>query len=201
MLGKSDAEISSFVASNLRQFAGIAELCLLSNPDKRFGGIGHVGNRVLERTLCDVFGMVHADTTFENGALDAFTKEAWLGSVAGMVGRTLDGHYVWSKDVSKEIVRTEVSTLDSCAVFFRPRGHAANELLTFDTQLFDDFHCAIEDLCLRARHHHDMPVVVPAAKAMHHGKVPDPNGPWAERYRFYRSRLAQRWMGFPFQTT
>lgn len=191
VLGKSDAEIAAFLKGNLTAVCGVDELILISNPKKRFGGYGQIANRILARTPCDVFGMVHADTAFEVEAIRTFTLEAHGGAVAGMVGRTLDSQYVWSKDG----VRTEVSTLDCCSIFF-----PTSKGLAFDVATFDDFHCAVEDVCLLARVHHKMPVVVPAAMCSHRGQPFA--GEWAARYLYYRAKLIAKWsFAGPIETT
>jgi hypothetical protein len=169
----------------------VDELFLLANPDARLGGTGVIGNRALSTSGCDVVGLVHADTVFEQGALDAFARAAAAGAIAGVVGRALDGRYIWSKDVTEPV---NVSTLDSCSVFV-PRGRG----LRFDDTSFDGFHCCVEDLCLTAAVA-GLPVVVPPAAAHHVGESTG-RAEWQMAYWQYRKKLQQKWCAVSFATT
>jgi len=173
------------------------ELVLIKTKDGRFGGQGAIFNRVLDRTTCDVVGMVHADTTFAKGSLEIFARTAFSGKVTGLVGRALDKRYVWSKEVK---VETAVSTLDGCSIFL-PRSRLF-ENGCFDSKTFDSFHCGVEDVCLYAQYVH-VPVVVPSAIADHHSEK---NGTylqpeWQKAYWSYREKLVKKWAGVDFETT
>lgn len=135
-----------------------------------------------------VFGIAHADTVFRAGSLESFCSIALNGSICGIVGRSMDGEYRWCHNNPGE-----VSTLDSCCVFF-PR----NSGLHFDEVTFDSFHCYAEDLCLEGRKR-GMKVLVPKAAATHAPNFPSPV--WVESYNIYRRRLSDKWAGVQFKTT
>lgn len=168
------------------------ELVLIKTKDGRFGGQGAIYNRVAERTECDVVGIVHADTTFGPGALSTFAATAAEGKVCGLVGRALDGRYVWSREVSRA---EAVSTLDGCS-FFAQRGRC------FDEKTFPSFHCGVEDACLAAAKC-GLPVVVPRASAYHHSSTTGTylNPEWQAQYWATREKLVAKWPGREFQTT
>lgn len=187
VVAKDHAEIEKFPLANV---LGVAdELVLIANPGARFGGLGAIGNQMLDRSRCDVVAIVHADTGFGPGALAALTQE---DRVTGIVGRALDGRYVWSKDIQEQ---TPVSTLDSCSVFI-PRALG----LRFDAERFNSFHCCVEDLCLTAESH-GVEVSVPVAVASHIGKSHgDPQ--WRDAHYRCRAMLAAKWRGLlTFKTT
>lgn len=194
VLSGSDAELALF---DPKPLYAATQVIIVRNDERRYGGYGQVGNRILDSVLpeADVFGIVHADTTF-GGMSDvhAMLEEA-RDHVAGIVGKSLDGREVWAKN----ILKTEcVSTLDSCSLFFPTKSG-----LRFDTTTFDDFHLCVEDVCLQA-HAKGIPVCVPPANANHRGnRAYDPHarGPWYEKYWLYRDRLAKKWAGTPFTTT
>lgn len=139
----------------------------------------------------DAVGVCHADTRYSIIALERFKDTALTGKVCGMVGRHLQGGYIWSKDVTRPV---EVSTLDCCSVFFR-----RDSGLRFDEETFDGFHCYVEDLSLQA-HAKGIPVVVPPAKASHLEESTR-NPEWQADYKIYRKRLAIKWAGTVFETT
>jgi hypothetical protein len=175
------------------------ELVLIKTKDARFGGQGAIFNRALVRTLCDVVGIVHADTTFGPGALTAFARTAASGKVTGLVGRAAGQQekgqgYVWSKNVDEE---TSVSTLDSCSIFLR-----RDSGLMFDEETFDSFHCTVEDVCLQATGK-GIPVVVPVAYAHHHSEDTGTylNPAWQAAYWKTREKLVAKWPGKEFNTT
>jgi hypothetical protein len=177
----------------LEQFSGSAgevdELVKIVNPAARFGGLGAIANRVLDRTPCDVFGVVHADTTFASGALRAFAETAATGVVAGVLGRDLKGAYVTSKSVR---IRARVSTLDCCSCFF-PRSSG----LRFDAETFDSFHCCVEDLCLTADSKR-IAVCVPPIQALHKGSARED---WLRARQPYLAKLKAKWGHTRFMTT
>lgn len=189
VVAKNQDEIAAFPLENVRD--SVDELILLANPGAHFGGMGAIGNHALDESRCDVVGMVHADTSFGCGALETFTLAAMKFGVSGIVGRSMDGNYVWSKETP---TATEVSTLDSCAVFI-DRATATR----FDTKTFDGFHCCVEDFCLAAGKR-GLSVYVPPAKADHIGAT-YLNIPWQADYRKYRALLDAKWSAVPFLTT
>jgi hypothetical protein len=141
-------------------------------------------------TSAPVFGLVHADTKFREGALEAFVECAEAGNVCGIVGRT-PTKYRWCHkptgfdDGVLTIGPGPVCTLDSCSCFFRP-----DLGLRFDAETFDSFHCHVEDLCMQANER-GIPVVVPSADATH--LAPNPTQEWHAVYLPYRERLAVKW--------
>lgn len=175
---------------------------VMANPDVPYfclvnrerWSMAWIGNAQMDFTDKPVFGLCHADCTFGPDALAVFTQVALSGKVCGTVGVNMGREYIWGKDIPEAFEVRDISTLDSCCVFFR------RDLgLRFDEQTFDGFHCHVEDLCLQA-HAKGIPVVVPAAKADHvGGSTADPV--WQKDYRFYRSRLAEKWKGTRFETT
>ena len=189
VLGKNQQELQGF---QLRHVLGVAdELILLANDSARFGGLGAIGNSVIERSRCDVVGIVHADTVLGAGILESLRNASSRGAVTGIVGALTSSGNVWCRDIQTE---TSVSTLDSCAVFM-PRTLG----LRFDAGAFDSFHCCVEDLCLQA-HQRSTPVLVVPGPADHLGTnwgKPD----WMSEYWAYRAKLSQKWAGVEFRTT
>lgn len=165
------------------------ELVFIANPGARFGGFGQIANRVLDRTRCSVFGIVHADTSFATGALQTF-KLAGATKIAGLVGLRANGHldhvdYVWSRDLQHE---QEVGLLDNCSVFF-----PVDRELRFDEVVFDSFHCNVEDLCWMASAK-DIPIVVPPAHAGHAGNRTG-GSIWTSDFYHYRNLLRAKHKG------
>jgi len=189
VLGKNQLELQSF---QLEHVIGVAdELVLLANDGARFGGLGAVGNALIERSRCDVVGVVHADTMLGAGILKSLRNISSIGAVTGIVGAPAGGGNLWCRDIQTE---TSVSTLDSCAVFV-PRLSG----LRFDAEAFDSFHCCVEDLCCQARQR-AIPVLVVPGPADHLGTnwgKPD----WMNEYWTYRAKLDQKWAGTEFRTT
>ena len=190
VLGKSDQELSEFCARNPHA-AREARLDLVANPNKARGGYSAVANTFLDAATEDIVGVVHADTTFGAGVLRSMSQEAMCdgGRLTGMVGRSFNG-FVWGKDGGGE-----VSTLDSCAVMM-PRSLG----LRFDSDLFDDFHCCVEDLCLQAQKL-GVKTYVPPLYADHIGGFIDRPADWMPNYWRYRTALADKWKGTRFITT
>jgi SAM-dependent methyltransferase len=189
VLGKSTQELSAFCARNPHA-ASEARLVLVANPNKVRGGYAAVANTFLDTVTEDIVGVVHADTTFGVGVLRSMFREAVCtgGRLTGMAGRSFDS-FVWGKDGGGE-----VSTLDSCAVMM-PRGLG----LRFDGELFDDFHCCVEDLCLQALKL-GVQTYVPPLYAEHLGFIDRP-ADWMTNYWRYRTALAAKWPGIRFITT
>jgi GT2 family glycosyltransferase len=197
VVGKDRGDIELF-----QQPEGRHRLWLVANAGRE--PLSKVANRHLDECKTEVLGLCHADTVFGPGAIEAFTALALEGSVCGIVGVDLAGHYRCSyNDQRDDWWRREgsivvagpgpVSTLDSMAVFFR------KDLgLRFDEQTFDSFHCHVEDLCLQA-HARGIPVTVPAADACHRNHKQSQE--WLAGYRVYRARLAEKWKGTEFRTT
>lgn len=190
VLAKSDDELSRFSLAHVAR--STSELVLLSNAEKHLGGLGQIANRYFNAFRSTIVGIAHADTFFGPGSLEAFAECANKGAVCGIVGRGLDGPYVWSRQVRNP---ETVSTLDSCAVFMRKDNQ-----LTFDEVLFDDFHCCVEDLCLQA-HQRQIPVLIPPSNATHDAKLASRPKDWITNYHKYRARLEIKWKTTKFSTT
>jgi hypothetical protein len=77
VVAKNHEELAKFSLENVRD--SVDELVLLANPAARFGGLGIIGNHALDTSRCDVVGLVHADTSFGAGAIEAFHTEAIRG--------------------------------------------------------------------------------------------------------------------------
>jgi hypothetical protein len=182
--------------ANFSVHCGACDIRLMVNVHQ--DPLSLIANRELRIKPRRVFGLVHADTIFRAGALEAFVAAAERGEVCGIVGRTLDGFYRWCfKEPGFEGDRVRgpglVSTLDGCSIFFR-----TDLGLAFDAQTFDSFHCHVEDLCLQASQK-GIDVTVPHADATHASELPSPA--WRDQHGIYRRRLAQKWRGVRFQTT
>lgn len=191
VLGRDEQELAQFRERN----PGIQNevtLVFIANPRKLLGGYAAVANRFLADRSEDVLGIVHSDTTFASGALARIALAALDhgGQVTGMVGRSIDGRFRWSRDGD-----SEVSTLDCCSVFL-PRSLD----LRFDGEIFDDFHCVVEDICLLAASR-GVRIFVPRAIANHlgHGSYVDPM--WMPNHARYRAALRKKWAGRRFITT
>jgi len=166
----------------------VDELVLLSNPGGIFGGLGKIGNYYISHARGDVLGLVHADTVFGPGAIAIFAAAAIQGSVSGMHGRTIKGENAFSPGRP-----AEVSTLDSCSVFFR---RASN--LRFDDKTFDSFHCCVEDFCLEAGAK-KCKIVVPQADAKHLSlRYVSKETTWRSKYSEYRAKLNEKWKHVKF---
>jgi len=166
----------------------VDELILLSNPGGVFGGLGKIGNHYINHARGDVLGIVHADTVFGPGAIAVFAAAAIQGSVAGMHGRTIEGKNAFSQGRP-----AEVSTLDSCSVFFRRSSN-----LRFDDKTFDSFHCCVEDFCLEAGAK-KCRIVVPQADAKHLSvRYNSKETVWRSKYSEYRTRLNEKWKRVKF---
>ena len=181
----------------------VDELVVIINPKARFGGMGAIANRVLDRTACDVVGLIHADTTWGLGDIDRLAGVVVGGNVAGIVGCALEPqpyttnnnglhHIVWGHKIpdDREI---DVSTLDACTIFLR---HDMG--VRFDTQTFDMFHCCVEDVCLTAAKN-GARILVPNVKADHIGTNRAPV--WGHEYARYRQKLVEKHRGTFFRTT
>jgi cephalosporin hydroxylase len=187
--GSSHEKIAEFLTRNPTAIAEVDELVLLVTTDGRFGGLAAIGNRYILETQCDVLGLVHADTVFRPGALRTFAETADDGLICGLVGRSLDGRYVWSKDGGGD-----VSTLDGCSIFLQP-------CFKFDEETFPSWHCVVEDLCLQAEAG-GLRVVVPSAQAEHLSDNWNTNhDEWMRQYWPYRQKLAEKWKHLRFETT
>lgn len=186
VVGKNADQVRGFKLDNV--IGHVDELVVIDNREMRYGGQGIIGNRYLDSCRSDVLGLVHADTEFGPESLRIFAKQAAENTLAGIVGRSLEGAYIWSKQGGK------VSTLDGCSVFLRP-----NLGLRFDPVIFDGFHLCVEDLCLQAVAR-DIQVIVPVANASHIGlSTFEPH--WQKQYRVYQARFKEKWQGVRYATT
>ena len=113
------------------------------------------------------------------------------GAIAGIVGRNLEGVYVWCRDVQEPTV---VNTLDSCSVFI-PRAAG----IRFDEETFGGFHCCVEDICLTAQKA-GMRVLVAPGPGDHTGTM-WPQQQWMHDYWAAAERLARKWTGTVYSTT
>lgn len=190
VLGKGSSELRAFKLEPLLS-PGVS-VVLVENDKARFGGLGKVANSYWNNATTDVFGIVHADTEFEEGAIRNFVACAYEYGVCGIVGQSGAGQ-VWSSQ-RVDGSAGEVSTLDCCSMFCR-----RDIGIRFDDGTFDGFHLCVEDLCLQARKA-GLQVMVPLAKAMHRGELFYQDWWRAERER-YRVKLAAKWHGVPFLTT
>lgn len=193
VLGQSEAELEDFLRRSPTA-ATEAKLNLVANPKKKLGGLALLANQTIDRGQGSVVGAVHADTTFAPGAITVLARAALEGAgrVVGLVGRGFDPIFiVWGSEGGGP-----VSTLDSCSVFM-PRSLG----LRFDAQTFDDFHCAVEDLCIAAAER-SIPIFVPAVDAGHTGEMTIKNPTeWLPNYYRYKELLHRKWPGRVFVTT
>jgi hypothetical protein len=188
VIGKSDEEIEDFKRKS-PHVEQEARMVYVSNPGRKFGGTAAIANPFLDAATEDVVAIVHADTTFAPKALGVFAKAAVdRNCLTGIVGRTAltpgepFSGYVWCTDKGGS-----VSTLDSSSVFFqRSLG------LRFDGQVFNDFHCVVEDLCLQARAK-GVQSYVPRADASHLGTATEPT--WNDNFWRYRQKLLDKYPG------
>jgi hypothetical protein len=204
VVGKSNEENAGFIsvhANEIRRHAD--ELILINNEKGRFGGLGQIANRALDTTRSSVFGISHADCGYRNGALGVFRDQAAKGKVAGIVGRPLDGRYIWACAGGSERSGAQISCLDGCGIFFR-----RDSGLRFDAETFDGFHCVGEDLSLAARAR-GIPVIVADAEADHRSSsnFPDPGQrnadrlAWLADYHRYVQKLKAKWPNLEFITS
>lgn len=187
VVAKNAGELESFVQSHTMVLHAVDELLLVSNPGKRFGGLAKIGNRALGATRSTVFGLIHADTAYGPGALDVFKNQVMKGVVSGIVGRPMDGRYVWARHTRGE----HVSCLDGCSIFFR-RSFG----LSFDEKTFDDFHCVVEDVALSARSR-GIPLLIPKADADHKGSTLGKTE-WVKNYHRYVQKLHTKYPKLDF---
>jgi hypothetical protein len=174
----------------------VDETILLDNRGARFGGLGRIWNLHVITARGTTVGMVHADTVLSDEFLDRVLIETEVnGAVAGIVGRSLKGFYIWSKEQDK----TEpVSTLDGCSVF-ASKSTILKHNLSFDVAAFDSFHCCVEDFCLSAAQA-GVPIVVPPGSAEHQGKSTNDHK-WLGEYWKYRRLLDEKYPNTAFLTT
>lgn len=193
VVGKHKDECAAFDLTHVRSV--VDELTIIANPGGIFGGLGQIGNRFLTTSRADVVAVVHADTVFGAGTVAMLATVAIeRGALTGLVGRGLDGAFVWCRDHSEP---KRVSTLDGCSVFV-PRGLKPE--LRFDAELFDSFHCCVEDLCLTAQYQQGLDVLVPPGVGDHLGSS-WPKDAWMAEYLRYRTKLDKKWPGCVFRTT
>jgi hypothetical protein len=206
VLAKNAQELGTFCGWNPRITEETDELALVANPGRRFGGLGAIANRYFRAFQSDVVGIVHGDTYFPPGALTEFAEEAEkYFALTGLVGRRLDGYYLWAKDTHAidPFLNTriealpgnrEVSTLDGCAVFFPKRLD-----LRFDADTFDSFHLCVEDLCLQAASR-KIVSLVPHVPGCEH-RSGEQKAPWLAAHALYYGKLVTKWDGKTFRTT
>lgn len=178
----------------------VDELVVVVNPKAQFGGMGTIANRVLTRTKCDVFGMIHADTTWWTGDVARLAEVTAEGHIAGIVGCALepqpygDSYIVWGHKLPAGKA-VEVSTLDACSIFMRPDAG-----VTFDEVTFPSFHCCVEDVCLTGLAN-GIKTMVPDVKAVHIGTRHENPGAWVAEFHDYRRKLVEKHKGVFFRTT
>lgn len=195
IIAKNESEAQNFCNLNEESLSSIDELALVVNPNGQYGGYGTIGHRYFTLFQSDVFGLCHADTTFDKNAFSIFERAAKDGNIVGLVGRALDEKYIWAHNGGGI-----VSTLDSCSMFLPRQLYGRNKSqVYFDTKTFDHFHCCVEDLCLQmtALGHS---VVVPNAYATHLEKRENPPN-WISTWEIYHRRLKHKWSYIPFITT
>ena len=181
-----------------------AEIFFIQNENGRFGGQARIGNRFRDVSQSTVFGLVHADTSFASGALQALCNAAASGTtVSGIVGINSNAEQVWGNQIAVERsfacgaaarLTGEVSTLDGCSIFF-----AKTSKVRFDEN-FDSFHCVVEDATLSAKHELGMNVFVPLTNADHPSLRDNPEN-WLNDYRKYHAQLTKKWSHISFLTT
>jgi len=190
VLAKNHEDLAAFQLQHV--LGSVDELILLANNPPGFGGLGAVGNYALDHGRCDVVGLVHADTVLGPGALEAFCREAAAGAVTGIVGSALGAAEIWCNDIHET---TGVSTLDSCSIFAR-----RDIGVRFDVEIFDGFHCCVEDFCLSAAAR-GTPAKVPPASGCKHPGTMWKRPAWIKDYFRYRALLNKKWLGTSFFTT
>jgi hypothetical protein len=195
---KNETEATTWKAAESITGLGLVEI--VENSGGKHGGLGLIASRLLAKCKTKVFGLVHGDTWFED--FEPFIREALAGNVSGIVGRTLDGAYVWSKPghTAEHPVKIrhgggEVSCLDGCSVFF-PVTPALG--LQFDTDRFDGFHCVVEDVCLQARMK-GAKIIVPSGNADHLSGMP--SMPWLSDFSRYCTILQKKYPNIPYMQT
>lgn len=189
VVAKNRQELNDWLIVHADNLWQADELFLVDNERGRFGGYGHVAERALAASRSFVFGLSHADTAYRGTALLTFRDTAAAGNVAGMVGRPLNGQYVWCGSGGIH----GPSCLDGCSIFFR-----RDSGLAFDTVNFDGFHCVGEDIALSARSK-GIPLVIPHADADHASTSnfvpgqPPGNKAWLTDYEKYCDRLKKKY--------
>jgi len=203
VIGKSDEEVSDFMAKS-PHVTDEARIVLVSNPGMVHGGFAQIANKFIDESTEDIVGMVHADTTFAPGSITAFAAVAARGCVTGMTGRSRDGRYRWSRVLPEEeptgggihgYSGGVVSTLDAGSVFMPRRDD-----LRFDGELFDGFHCVVEDLCLHAQYRLGMGVVVPIGIMATHVGASTGRPGWIDDWFRYQAKLFEKWRGYEVHT-
>ena len=197
VVAKNSAELAGWMSAH--DLSLVDELVAIDNQGGRFGGYGHVSQRAFYATASSIFGICHADTLFRGDALRTFRDATASGAVTGIVGRTMDSAYHWSKTARLE----GPSCLDGCAVFFR-----RDSGLDFDVKSFDGFHCVGEDIALAARMR-GIPLVIPHADAEHASTSNFPPGhdhsrgqaPWLSDYYRYVERLRKKYPTLEFMVS
>lgn len=186
VIGKDAEALAGFSLKNV--LPDVEEVVLVANLSRR--SYASIVNEHLLNLAPQVLGVVHADTAFGRGAVGRMVYETLnvdTPTISGLVGRKLDGTYIWAKKIE---ATTEVSVLDGCSIFI-PCGWHTVPLL--DGTVFDGLHLSVEDYCLRLRQL-GFRIVVPPVAADHRGdSTLDPA--WQNQYRYYRNRFDRRWEG------
>lgn len=196
VLGASKKDLRSAVSG---YYLSVDELIMIANPDSRWGGYGTIANRCLDQMLGDVLGFIHADTALSQEVCDNLEKAALEGAIAGVVGPKQIGN-IWSREID---IPTQVLTLDSCA-WFVSRQTIQKFNLRFDVEMFDSFHCCVEDFCLQGSTQ-GVPILVVPGWALHPFPLDKDTKHWEPTiHKFYKDRLAEKWKyvaGVNFGTT
>ncbi len=199
VVGKDWGDLEDFSRRNQPALGPLGEnaVFLRNGSEMTYGGQARIWPWIVCNLGTDVVGMVHADTALSSEFLAEVERACLSGPVvAGLVGRSLGGFYVWAPEVRG--APAEVSTLDGCSVF-ASLATARRPDVQFDGERFDGFHCAVEDFCLTAARA-GCRVVVPPGEASHRGSsTQDPA--WLRAYSRYRYALAEKWQHTLFLTT
>jgi hypothetical protein len=157
-------------------------------------------NKVIDSAQHDLILFCHPDVEFSPWGLSAllrtFHDVSDCGAL-GLVGISLQGLVTWS---DRRRCPREVSTLDSCMVMIDRR-----QGLRFDEDVFNTFHCVVEDYCLQAQSCGRKSYVAPGVSLAHFGSTtfqsPARTEGWVKECKHFLSRLESKWPGIPFCTT
>jgi hypothetical protein len=129
----------------------------------------------------------HPDVSFSESFYDDAKREIEEGAGAvGLVGNFYEKSAVWANKIDKPTV---VNTLDCCLIAFDSRLG-----IKFDEEIFDEYHCYVEDICCQIRKWGKEVVVVPNEGFVHASTTwsKNNNGSWGKYYR-YRRKLINKW--------
>jgi hypothetical protein len=157
-------------------------------------------NQVIDSAQNDLILFCHPDVEFSPWGLSAMIKtfnEVGDCGALGLVGMSLQRLGIFG---DRRRLPREVSTLDACLLMIDRR-----QGFRFDEEIFNSFHCVVEDYCLQVQGQGLKTYVAPGVTVGHFSSTTLENRRrtegWINECFHYISRLESKWPGVPFCTT